>query len=1106
MKKFLLAIILVALALPLTAAHIIGGELRYEYIGPGAAPNTKRFKIILLLFKGDASGGSVAPLAPSYVVGIFNNDNGAKVPGASTFSDWVITQDVPPGILPVPIQVSSCIDNPPTLAYTYARYSFEVELPDNNNGYTLAYQTCCRQTGMQNVNPTGANYTCVIPGTSQLGSAAAFDNSPQYQMPVSVICQNSPFTLDFSATDIDGDSLVYTFCNAYDGGAAVDAGFEDPAPPPYNSVGYIAPYSGTVPLGIQANINSATGLISGTSPAAGNYVLAVCVRAYRDGRLLTTHRKDLMVKISPCNPIRAVPDPGYITCDGFNIQFDHNSSGANTVFWDFGVDTSSLDTSTLDNPVYVYGDTGIYNVKFVINRGESCADSSIIQMGIYPGFFPGFESQAPYCAGIPVQFNDTSLTRYGVIDSWTWDFGDSGTTNDTSSISNPRYIYPAAGNYTVKLTVTNSKGCEKTVERNITVLASPTLNLLSPDTTYCGLDSIVLRASGSGNYSWTPNINIINRNTATPTVFPASPTTYTVTLEQAGCRRTDTVRVVPVFDFENFIAASPATICQEDTLILTGTANRNNVTWRWAPTGSVASPSSRITRAFPMATTNYSLISTWGRNCISQKQVTIPVTPLAVPFAGPDTAYCLGGAGVGLQASGGTSYQWSPTTGLSNAGIANPVATPVVTTNYVVSVGVDGCSKRKMDTVRVLPRQKPQLQLTNDTLICIIDTLRLNAAGAGTIRWTPDYNINSLTSHTPLVSPDTPTKYFVRLTDIFRCFKDDSVFVDVRPDVTVDAGPDTTICKGDTMHLATTGDAVSYSWTPFRAISDTTAKNPVVRPDTTTTYVVRANIGKCEKQSRVTIRVVPYPVAVAGPDTTLCSGFSTRLQASGGSSYSWWPETYLSNPTVANPMVVNPAQTRLYTVTVTDTLGCPKPVKDSILVTVIPPLNVRIPYNDTALVDGQSIVLAVSGAISYQWSPNQWLSSSTIPNPTAKPRDNIVYHVVGSDENGCMARDSISITLYDIPYGMHVPTAFTPNGDGNNDIARPILLGMKSLSYFNIFNRFGQLVFSTTEQGKGWDGIYKGKPQDPATFVWMAEGVSFKGEKITRKGYVVLIR
>ncbi len=1106
MKRILLAIFLLIVAFPSLGAHIIGGELRYEYLGPGSGANTKRFRIVLLLFKGDASGGSVAPLAPSYVVGIFNNDNGLKVPGSSTFSDWVITQDVPPGILPVPIQVSSCIDNPPTLAYTYARYSFEVELPDNNDGYTIAYQTCCRQTGMQNVSPTGANYSCVIPGLNQLGSAASFDNSPQYQLPVSVICQNSPFTLDFSATDIDGDSLVYMFCNAFDGGAAVDAGFEDPAPPPYNSVGYISPYSGAVPLGVQASINPSTGLISGISPDAGNYVLAVCVRAYRNGRLITTHRKDLMVKVSPCNPIRAVPDPGYITCDGFNIQFDHNSSGANTVFWDFGVDSSTLDTSTIDNPVYVYADTGIYNVKFVINRGESCADSSIIQMGIYPGFFPGFEAQAPFCAGLPVQFNDTSLTRYGFIDSWRWDFGDPSSTNDTSSIAAPRYVYPNPGNYTVKLTVTNSKGCEKSVTRNISVLASPVLNLLSPDTTYCGLDSITLRATGTGNFSWTPNFNILNRTTATPVVFPNVPTTYTVTLEQFGCRLTDTVRVTPVFDFENFIAASPESICQEDTLVLTGTANRSNVTWKWSPVSSLAASTSRITRAFPMTTTTYSLLSSWGRNCVSQKQVTIPVTPLAIPSAGPDTAFCIGSSGVGLQASGGTSYQWTPTNGLSNPNIANPIAKPGVVTNYVVSVGVEGCSRRRTDTVRVLPRAKPALQVTNDTLICIIDTLKIDALGAGTVRWSPDYNINSLTSHSPLVSPDTPTKYYVRLTDIYRCFKDDSIFVDVRPDVTVDAGPDTTICKTDTMRLATTGDAVSYSWTPFINITDTTAKNPLVFPEVTTTYIVRANIGKCEKQSRVTVRVVPYPLALAGPDTTICSGFSTRIHVTGGSLYEWSPPTYLSNPGIFNPTVQQPAESIRYIVTVRDTLGCPKPVKDTVLVNVVPPLNVRIPFNDTALVDGQSINLRATGAVFYEWSPNQWLSAFNVANPTAKPRDNIVYHVTGSDENGCLARDSISITLYDIPYGMHVPTAFTPNGDGNNDVARPILLGMKQLNYFHVFNRFGQLVYTTTEEGKGWDGIYKGKPQDSATFVWMAEGVSYKGEVITRKGYVVLIR
>lgn len=89
---------------------------------------------------------------------------------------------------------------------------------------------------------------------------------------------------------------------------------------------------------------------------------------------------------------------------------------------------------------------------------------------------------------------------------------------------------------------------------------------------------------------------------------------------------------------------------------------------------------------------------------------------------------------------------------------------------------------------------------------------------------------------------------------------------------------------------------------------------------------------------------------------------------------------------------------------------------------------------------------------------------------------------------------------------MYVPTAFTPNGDGNNDILRPILIGMKELRYFKVYNRFGNLLYSTTDIGKGWDGTYGGKGQDPATYVWYAEGVTYKGEVRFKKGYAILIR
>jgi gliding motility-associated-like protein len=93
-----------------------------------------------------------------------------------------------------------------------------------------------------------------------------------------------------------------------------------------------------------------------------------------------------------------------------------------------------------------------------------------------------------------------------------------------------------------------------------------------------------------------------------------------------------------------------------------------------------------------------------------------------------------------------------------------------------------------------------------------------------------------------------------------------------------------------------------------------------------------------------------------------------------------------------------------------------------------------------------------------------------------------------------------------VPPSFYVPTGFSPNNDGKNDILKPILLGMKSLNYFRVFDRWGRLLFYTTQKGAGWDGTYKGNPQDPGTYVWMASGATFTGEVIVRKGYAVLLR
>ncbi|MBS1742173.1 MAG: gliding motility-associated C-terminal domain-containing protein [Bacteroidetes bacterium] len=1120
MKKFLLFFVLLFFVFSGTfAAHIIGGELRYEYLGPGTTPNTRSYKIILLLIKGDATGPNVAQLAASYVVGIFNNDNNQMIPGDQPDPNgnghllWLMTRDEPPGIQAMPIIASPCLVNQPTLAYTYATYSMTIELPLNNNGYTIAHQTCCRQANMMNVvDNMGANYSCVIPRLNQLPASNSVDSSPKYHLPISVICFNSPFTMDFAADDMDGDSLVYSFCDAYNGGLAQNSGYNDAEPPPYGAVTYQNGYTSSAPLGNLATINPQTGIISGIAPDAGNYVVCVCVQAWRNGRLITTHRKDLLVRVSPCIPTVANPDPGYTTCDGFTIQFNHNSTGANSVFWDFGVPSVTNDTANIDNPVFTYPDTGIYYVKFYINKDGNCTDSATIQMGIYPGFFPGFKADAPYCAGQPIQFNDTTITNYGAVDSWSWNFGNTATLADTSHLQAPQYTYPSAGTYHASFIVTNSKGCIDTVYKDITVNPLPAVTA-PPDTLYCGLDSLQLTATGTsgGTYAWTPNTNILGANNASVTVFPSLPTTYYSTITVAGCSKTDSVRLTPAFDLTNNITASPPSICQEDTLTLTGTTNHTtHISWQWSPVASLSAPTSSTTQAYPNVTTAYTLQTKWGDHCVATKNININVTPLAIPNAGANSYICAGQTSTTLSASGGNTYNWSPATGLSNPNIPNPVASPSVTTNYIVHVGVNGCAKTKADTVTVEVKPIPPLTATNDTLICIVDGLQLNANGTGNMHWTPNYNINNQGIANPFVTPTVDTTYYIHIVDNFGCFNNDSVMVRVKPKTVVDAGNDTTICKTESFHLNTTGDALHYQWFPATFLSSDTAMQPLTTPLTDITYQVIGNIGTCSDTSYITIHPVPYPAANAGPDSTVCFGFNAQLFASGGSHFTWTPGTYLSNISSANPIVANPLETITYTVTVTDTLGCPKPITSTATVTVIPQLHVSAGA-DSSIVQGQPLQLQGSGAEHYlwAWSPANfpgWLTNQSIWNPVASPQDNITYILTGTDNHGCRAVDSVMVLVYTIEPSMYVPTAFTPNGDNLNDNVKPIMLGMKSLKYFRIYNRFGELVFETQQQGKGWDGYYKGKPQDSATFVWMAQGETYKGQTITKKGFVVLIR
>ena len=1099
MKKLFCLLLFFGVIFPVFASHIIGGEMVYEYIGPGANAGFKKYKITLKLFRDQYSVGAAMP--PDVFIGIFAGLKQYPAPDQPYDVFKSREDDVPVNAFP------PCIVNAEPISYHVGIYELFVELPDNVNGYTASYQTCCRVSPLANVansnsGGAGSTYSCYIP--------PIIDNGPQFSTNVSLICRARSFTLDFSAEDADSDSLVYSFCNAYDGGAAISAGNINPSPPGYTSVIYTNGYSANNPLGRLVSINSKTGIISGVAPEVGKYVVCVCVQSYKNGVFVSEHRKDFIVKIGDCDFAGAQLQLQPVSCDGYKVTFSNdNTSPLNqNYFWDFGVPSLSNDTSNLPNPTFTYPDTGVYVYKLVVNRNQPCGDSAFQTIKVYPGFFPGFTSTAE-CANTPIKFIDTSKSKYGVINAWSWNFGDPFTLADTSSLQNPVYTYTNSGKPTVRFIVGDSNGCIDTLDVPVSVIDKPVVTGLFKDTVYCGKDTIQLHASSTiaGNFTWIPNINIINAGSADPLVFPSAPTRYIVKLNAAGCEGTDTVNVNPKFDLKDSIASASPIICEEDSVTLTATSNYAPVKYLWTPAATLSSDNTQIIKASPMVSTTYTLLTRWGNNCIASANTTINIKKLAVANAGPDTSVCIGSAGVMLHASGGNDYVWSPAAGLSDTNIPNPIATPASTTSYIVSVGITGCTARREDTVLVTLRNLPELTITADTLICSIDTLQLSVSAINGAKffWTPNYVLNDQNSANPLVSPDIPTTYFVQVTDGYNCVNKDSVFVDVKQFVTLTTRKDTTICQTDVVSLTTVGDALNYSWSPSLSLDNSKAKSPSATPLATTTYHVTGNIGKCQSEDDVTITVVPYPKAFAGNDTAICFNTSATLHASGGINYAWSPATNLSDAAIADP-IATPDRDMQYIVAVTDNKGCPKPANDTVLVKLFPKVNADAGPDDTLSVVNQPLQLHATGGDIYLWSPSIGLNNANIADPIAQLNNSQQYILKVSNAIGCSATDTINITVYKVDAGLYIPNAFTPNGDNLNDIFRPISLGMKYINYFKIYNRFGQLVFSTNQQNIGWDGKVNGKPQNPDVYIWIADGVDYLDKKIFKKGTVALIR
>ena len=458
----------------------------------------------------------------------------------------------------------------------------------------------------------------------------------------------------------------------------------------------------------------------------------------------------------------------------------------------------------------------------------------------------------------------------------------------------------------------------------------------------------------------------------------------------------------------------------------------------------------------------------------------------------PPPPMCAGDS-IQLQASGGTTFVWFPSAGLSDTTIANPWASPTSSITYFVIVS-DSCGSdtASVDIVFFVPFG----MAGPDTVMCLGDSVPITAVGGGSYLWVPGASLSDPAVQTPWAFPADTTTYFVTITTPDGCIVLDSLVVFVESGPPVPVTVDTIVCDGGSVQLIVSGGD-SYAWDPAPGISDLTVPDPVVSPPAPMYYVVAISNACSTVVDSVFVDVIIVEIE-AWPDTIVCPGETVTLYASGAMSFAWTPMGSLSDPAAAITTATPPNSTT-YQVIGSDATGC----ADTAWVTVDLFPDPYVSAGDDISVDyGDAAQIDASGEGSFLWTPDQFINCTTCEDPVVFPEVTTLYTVQLTDTNGCIAFDQVLII---IDGTLYVPNTFTPDGDGINDGFYAVATEVKEFKLY-VFNRWGEKIYETSDRFKRWDGTYAGAPSPIDTYVWRIDYEELSGEKHKVFGHVNLVR
>lgn len=744
------------------------------------------------------------------------------------------------------------------------------------------------------------------------------------------------------------------------------------------------------------------------------------------------------------------------------------------------------------------GATTTYYVETVSNSDPGCVSTTrtpvTITVNAAPTASPG--SNSPVCEGQTI--NLTAATVGSATYAWT------GPNGFSSSQQNPSVSNATAANAGTYTLIVTENGCASspaavTVAVNTVPVATP-----SSDSPVCegGALNLFSNTVSSATYSWTGPNGFSNaaEDPSISGITAAGAGTYTLTITAGGCTSAPATTNVVVNPLPAVTAGSNSPVCEGSDILLTSSGGTS---YSWSgPNGfSDATQNPSISGATSAADGTYIVTVTDGNGCQNTAQTTVSVVAGETVTASATDVTCNGAvngtATVSTSGAGPYTYNWSPSGG--NAA----TATGLSPGTYTVTVTSGGCTSTASATVNEPAAIMLSTSSTASSCTAATGSATVVASG-GTGGYSYNWSPSGGGSATAVNL--AAGNYSVTVTDGNGCTATATVTVASvnGPAASITASSDVS-CAGmsdGTATVAASGGTPSYtySWSPSGGSG--AAATGLAAGNYTVTVTDAAG---CTATATTAINdAAPISITEVITDATCGNADgSIAITAGGGAggyTYQWTP--------AGNSAQLSNIPGGSYSVQVTDTEGCT--AVETYTVAATGALSVGVSPASATVTEGESVNLVATvtpnvPGITYLWIPPTGLSCDDCASPTATPTETTTYSVTAISPDGCSGMATALIVVNQICGEYFFPTIFSPNGDQNND--ELCLLGscIKTLS-LKIYDRWGELVFETTDQSVCWDGTLKGKPMNAASYVYVLELTLEDGTTVSDKGNVTLVR